>query len=274
MKRQTIVNALDYGFYPFARLAGSSRGLRILMYHLISVCARPNEKNQITVSVKRFREQMELVKNSGFKVVSLKDAITLLEAGGNAEQCMALTFDDFYAETIDNAVPMLKEFGFPASFYVITDYIGSNKIYPWLEPGQDYPCPGTGKMAQEIASLGFEIGSHTCSHPVMSRLAPERVADELVRSRKVLEDLCGKPVDLFSYPYGLPSVSPEWVQRKVAEAGYALGLGTLMGTNFDFRSPYYLRRNRISEFDCGGQFLKKLKGAEDWYIIWQRLRDK
>jgi len=274
MNRETLINFIDPVFYPLAALARRSRGVRVLMYHLVAKQPNQSEKNQLTVSQARFRAQLEIIRSSGFKVVSMQEAVATLKSSADLGQYLALTFDDFFADTVENAVPLLKEFKFPASFYVATNFIGSSQKFPWLEKGQDYPLAGTRKMVEEIAGLGFELGSHSCSHPVLSRLPPEQVREELTRSRKVLEDIIGRAVNLFSYPFGLPSVAPAPVKKLVADSGYAVALGTLMGVNRDFREPYYLRRNHISEFDHGAKFLRKLQGSRDWFIIWQRLRDR
>jgi len=272
MNREKIFNFLDGFFSVYASLAHLERGIRILMYHLISQRDEPREKILLTVSLSRFQEQLEIIRTSSYQVISLSRAFSLLQKGEVNQPYLVLTFDDFFSDTVENALPLLLKFKFPACFFVVTNYLDSPQKFPWLSHPERYPPSGSKTMVRELAELGFEIGSHTCSHPHLGRLTPEQVKTELVNSKQVLEDIIGRAVDFLAYPFGAPNDVPSWVQKIVKESGYLLGLGTLTGINRHQKNLYYLRRTGISKYDQGDKFLRKLKGANDWYLLWQKTR--
>jgi len=270
--REKIINSLDTAFYPWALLSGKECGVRILMYHLITRSPKPEEKAQVTISLDGFREQLTLIKNAGLQVITLRQALGILEKAPRSGRYLALTFDDFFRDTVEYAAPLLEEFGFPACFFIVTDYLDSNKPMPWLENPELYPLAGTRKMAKELSERGFEIGSHTCTHPRLNRLGREEVRRELSDSRKILEDLIGKKMEFFAYPFGDDSTTDPEIQKLIAESGYKIGLMNITGINRDLKNPYYMFRTHISEYDRGKQLLRKLKGANDWYLFWQKFR--
>jgi len=272
MNRDKIFGAVDDLFCLYSSLAGRDRGVRILMYHLIAKEPRPGEKQLITVSAHRFREQLELIKDMGFRVVSLQEALNILEQDPESGRCVAITFDDFFSETIEYAVPVLMEFKFPACFFVVTDYLDKSDKFAWLENAGQYPSAGTTEMVRELSRQGFEIGSHTGSHPRLNKLTPEQLDQELQSPRRKLEDLCGKKVEFFAYPYGDVSTTSALIRQAIKESGYAAGLGTLVGINQDLYNPYFMFRTYVVESDHGEKFAKKLKGGHDWYRTWQKFQ--
>ena len=94
-------------------------------------------------------------------------------------------------------------------------------------------------MYGEWLAAGNDIGSHTLTHPRLTQLAPGRAREEISASRKRLEDLFGRPVRHFCYPYG------DWnpaVRDLVREAGYATACTTTAGVNTAAESPWELKR--------------------------------
>ncbi|MEM2911608.1 MAG: polysaccharide deacetylase family protein [Candidatus Bathyarchaeia archaeon] len=121
---------------------------------------------------------------------------------------VALFFDDGWKNQYDEAFPILKEFGFKATFAVVTDYIG-------LDRGTLQARMNRTEL-KELQNSGMEIASHTKTHPYMLNLTHERLIDEIANSKKALTQL-GFNVKTFVYPYG------EWNQTiidYVKEAGY------------------------------------------------------
>jgi peptidoglycan/xylan/chitin deacetylase (PgdA/CDA1 family) len=272
MKRETVLGAVDRLFNPYSSLAGLDRGVRILMYHLVAKEPMREESQLLTVSVDRFREQLGLIRSLGIKVVSLQEALSVLGRNGETGRCAVITFDDFFSETVEYAAPVLEEFKFPACFFVVTDYLDRRDKFAWLQNSGQYPSAGTREMVRELARKGFEIGSHTCSHPRLNSLTPPQLDHELRDSRKALEDICGKQVEFFAYPYGDVSTTSVTIRQAIKESGYAAGLGTLVGTNQDLKDPYFMFRTYVVESDRGGQFARKLKGGHDWFRAWQRFQ--
>jgi len=92
---------------------------------------------------------------------------------------------------------------------------------------------------REWISAGHEIGSHSLTHPFLTRLTVEKAREEISASKKKLEDLFGKPIEHFCYPYG------DWnetVRDLAQEAGYKTACTTDTGINGAEDSPFTLKR--------------------------------
>lgn len=90
--------------------------------------------------------------------------------------------------------------------------------------------------AEEVKSLseqGFEIASHTVTHPVLTKLCDEELRRELVESKKVLENIVGKSIYGFAHPYGQPFTNSSKVESEILRAGY--NYAALVGENFTFK---------------------------------------
>lgn len=97
----------------------------------------------------------------------------------------------------------------------------------------------------ELDRAGIEIGSHTVSHPVLSSMEENEVRDELVLSKKLIEEKLGHEVVSLSYPVGGKSAFNSMVERIAAESGYRFGLSYVSGMNADFSKPFSLKRIHI-----------------------------
>lgn len=238
-------------------------GVRIITYHLISKFEKKDEPFPLTVSLDRFREQLKSLQESKIKLIGLARALEILGKNHIKEPYLVITFDDFYSETIEYAVPLLEEFHYPACFFVPTAYLDSKEPFPWLKKRELYPIPGTRKMLEELSKLGFEIGSHTHTHPRLSGLSPEKVRYELLTSKEILEEITGREVEFLAYPF---SDYNEEIKRMVKETGYKCALTTNDGTNKDLKSPYGLFRTYVYQSDNSRSFLSKLRGKKIWLM--------
>jgi peptidoglycan/xylan/chitin deacetylase (PgdA/CDA1 family) len=100
-----------------------------------------------------------------------------------------------------------------------------------------------------LEGLGVSIGAHTVSHPVLSRVSPERAWAEIRGSRDMIQSVCGRAPRAFAYPNGQPADYTETVQRLVREAGFACAVTTRFGLNRRETPPYELRRGGPWEHD-------------------------
>lgn len=97
-------------------------------------------------------------------------------------------------------------------------------------------------LVRRLQKAGIEFGSHTDTHPILSRLSPSKVWSELVRSKTVIEDHCQREATLFAYPNGKPEDYTPEVVEMVKRAGYRAAVTTLFGTNHVGDDPYHLKR--------------------------------
>ncbi len=143
---------------------------------------------------------------------------------------LVVTFDDSYRSVYRLAFPVLSRLGIPATVFVPTAYVGAEepRAWPgmdrWLgTPHADELVPMNWKELAELADAGWEIGSHTCTHPLLTRLGDAALETELRGSRASCEEHLGRPCTSLAYPYG---DEDDRVVRAVAAAGYEVACTT------------------------------------------------
>jgi peptidoglycan/xylan/chitin deacetylase (PgdA/CDA1 family) len=146
--------------------------------------------------------------------------------GRTNERVVAITFDDAYRSVATNARPLLDRLGAPATVFAVTDYVdsGALQIWPGLADWADGPYarelePMSWDELVALADSGWEIGSHTRSHPRLTSLAPAQIAGELTGSRLRCEAVLGRPCRSLAYPFGDHDVR---VVEAAGAAGYAI----------------------------------------------------
>lgn len=182
----------------------------VLMYH--DVMDRPAV--YFDLSTREFRGHLEELKRAGANVVPLADLYAHLSAGKQLpERAVVLTFDDGYAGTYENAYPLLKKFGYPATFFVHTGAVGVNTGRPHM----------TWEQLQELDREGLvSIESHTVSHPEdLRKCGDEQLEQELNQSKAVLEEKLGRKMRFLAYPVGNADGRVAKVAR---EAGYEMAM--------------------------------------------------
>lgn len=146
-----------------------------------------------------------------------------------SERTLAVTFDDACASVLIRALPVLDALDIPGTVFVPSSWVGRATPMRWsgIEAPADGPHGGELRCLdwaglRRLRAAGWEIGSHTVTHPHLTRLGDEALASELVSSRLALESGLSEPVTSVAYPYGD-------VNGRVAGAarasGYAVGAG-------------------------------------------------
>jgi peptidoglycan/xylan/chitin deacetylase (PgdA/CDA1 family) len=193
----------------------TSAPLPILLYHSVADDP-PGWIAPFTVGVRKFREQMAKVRDSGREPITAKQAIDALRAEPGAaplpERAVLITFDDGFADFITNALPILHGHALPAALFLTTGT---------LRPGTQTLLPPAKMMDRrdvlEAARAGVEIGAHTHTHPQLDTVSPAAVREELTVGKGILEDVLGARVDLLAYPHGYSSAA---VRRTARQLGY------------------------------------------------------
>lgn len=221
----------------------------ILAYHKVQSDA---ELGVTFVTPKTFATQVEFLHNAGFKTISIHDYL----AGHDIPaRPVIITFDDAYTCVYENAFPILKQYNFTATIFVITKFIGN--VNQW-----DYSFRKTShcdrEQLQALLEAGWEIGSHTVNHLNLRTLSDSQLWYELKYSKEVLENQLQKTVGVVSYPFGK---FDERVISAVREAGYSGGC--TLGYNFPYNQvfPYALFRRGVYFFEPSALFRAKLENS-------------
>jgi peptidoglycan/xylan/chitin deacetylase (PgdA/CDA1 family) len=178
----------------------------VLMYHRIESAACPvtaPQERRWAVPVATFEEQMRRLGDAGRSGVSMEQVHRTLSAGQPVPPgWVGITFDDGNRSDHRHALPVLVRHGFSATFFVCGERVGHELTRDHL---------------RELHAAGMHIGSHAMTHRFMSTLGAAEERDELVGSRRLLEDALGSPVVHFAPPGG------RWSGRTrdaLKEAGY------------------------------------------------------
>jgi peptidoglycan/xylan/chitin deacetylase (PgdA/CDA1 family) len=192
----------------------------ILTYHSLD-----NGGSVLSTPPHLFAKQMQAVHDSGWRVVDLHTAHQALAAGPQTDNLLALTFDDGFHNFVESGLPVLRHHAFPATMFLVTDYLGKSNDWPGQTASLQVQPLLRWQQVAELASHGTTIGSHTLTHPDLTRLPPATVERELRSSRLALEAVLQHPVDLLAYPYGAHSPAV----RRIASRHYRVACSTQLG---------------------------------------------
>lgn len=236
------------------------RAAAILLFHRVTDDV---PEDSLTVSTSRFREFCRLFRRK-FHVVSLDDIQRILQSNEKMPaRTLVITFDDSYRFNL-TAAEILREHGLSAAFFLSTDHIDTNHVFPWDRHLPRLPNL-TWEEARLLVDMGFEIGSHTCSHANMGAVDPNQAIRELFESKQVLEDRLGVPVRWLAYPFGgRNNWNPDWMPM-LEEAGYAgclSGYGGFVGPGVDCR---LLPREPVNAGFTALHLELYLQGSLHWY---------
>jgi peptidoglycan/xylan/chitin deacetylase (PgdA/CDA1 family) len=200
----------------------------ILLYHHV---APTDDTVQLTVSPEMFEAQMSILHQKGYTSITPKELNEAIRCGAPLpDRAVVITFDDGHVDNYEYAYPIMEDLGFRGAMYVVANRTAT---YGFLGVEQ----------LKEMIGQGWEIGSHSLSHPDLTTLSGERLREELLNSKMLLEAELGIEVQSFAYPFG--SFTPEMV-KKVIGYGYtnAMGLGTLSAHSQG--NLFYLSRHAVN----------------------------
>jgi peptidoglycan/xylan/chitin deacetylase (PgdA/CDA1 family) len=209
---------------------------------------------------------MEAISSFGARVVSLADASRVLTSR-TAGFFVCVTFDDGYYDTLENAVPVLRELGIPATIFVPTGAIdGTAGLYWYTQQPRMLSWDDLRDLTRDPL---VSIGAHSRRHPNLTHLPDDEAWAEIAGSKKDLETQLGCEVTSFAYPAGFAG---EREASMVAEAGYRVGVTTSPGPNNPDTPLPMLRRSVVTRRDDAGMFRARLEGLLDAPWGFQQLR--
>ena len=236
--------------------------IKILMYHRVTENENLCRSHWTYVSSAQLHKQLLLLDRLGFTPITFNDYLLYMNGELSLpRKPIILTFDDGYEDVYRIAFPMLKEFGMKAVLFVLGDRLITTDLWN----NGDGTVPSRLINEEQIADMyesGFEIGSHTMTHPKLT-LMPSNVAwEEISVSRQQLEFIIKSAVKSFSYPYGAVNSS---IKRLVIRAGYSFACGVFTGHPRFGTDKFDFRRIAISNTTNSINFAAKILTPFEYY---------
>ena len=207
----------------------------VLVYHTISAPPEPLP-GDIDISRERFAQQLQWL-SRWRRVARLEETLK-----PNRDRLVAITFDDGYRDNLYVALPLLEKFRLPMTLFVASGFIGHEGYL----------------SREELCEISkhplVTIGAHGLWHRHFTRLSPNEARLELIESRRCLESVTGRTIDLMAWPYGECNTTLEELSK---QCGYRAAWSVCQGTNAmhsRWRVPLGRRDNMV-------RFIAKVSGA-------------
>lgn len=189
--------------------------LLILCYHAVS----ERWPTEFAVSPAQLRSQVRFLTRRGYRPATLSAALARPRG-----KTLVITFDDAYASVLEQAFPVLSALGAPATVFVPTGYVAGEEALEWASMEEwaatdfadELRCMSWSDL-RSLADAGWEIGSHTSTHPDLTTLDDAALDRELTSSRALCEEEIGEPCKTLAYPF---SAHDRRVMARAREVGY------------------------------------------------------
>ncbi|GKU26267.1 polysaccharide deacetylase family protein [Clostridium folliculivorans] len=213
-----------------AQLTTADNGIPILCYHDVN----PTKGNNLLLNPDKFRQQLKYLKDNGYFTLTLDELYGYLrDSAPIPSKSVVLTFDDGYIGNYTYAYPVLKEFGFTATIFMISECVDKDSYL-------------TSSQIKELSEYGIDIESHTTDHSDLTKLSLSKQIDIMKESKHSLERLLNKPINYIAYPYGKLNDNSK---KAAAAAGYKMAFN-VQGTLTDKKDNIY----NLDRFYIGNNF--------------------
>lgn len=232
---------------PTGVYANGYQTVPILCYHRFGT-----ESSKMVVTAETFAQQMAYLAQHGYRVIRLADLVAFLQGeAALPKRAVVITMDDGYKSAYQYAYPILSKYGFPATIFVYTDFVGARDALTWKE------------MRELIDSGIFDIQPHSKTHSNLGIEQPDEdnaaYQKRIQTETKVPLDEIAKnldiPVRTFAYPYGDTSKD---VIELLKQRRYEMAVTVQPGANAAFAYPYMLQRSMVFGDSDLDTFIKQL----------------
>jgi len=225
----------------------------ILCYHRFG----DNGNVKMTISKEKFSQQMQYLKDNGYRVIAMRDMINFIE-GKEAlpKKAVIITIDDGYRSTYEIAYPVLKKLNFPATLFLYTDFAGAGDAIKWSH-------------AKKMFNSGLmDIQPHSKTHPNMSlqkimedkQQYRKRILEEINNPDKRISKRLKTDMHTFAYPFGDTN---KMIIDHLKAKKYKLGVTVQPGENPAYAHPYMLQRTMIFGDHTMSEFISALTVFEN-----------
>jgi peptidoglycan/xylan/chitin deacetylase (PgdA/CDA1 family) len=236
----------------------------VLCYHAVS----RSWPAALSVTPDVLEAQLHRLVSRGYRGATFADALT----APPGTRVISVTFDDAYRSVAELAFPVLERLGVPGTVFVPTGFAGASEpmswpgIDDWLGgPHEGELVPMSWEQLRRLQAAGWEIGSHTVSHPRLTRVDDEQLAAELRDSRLACEARTGERCTSIAYPYGDVDAR---VTAAARDAGYAFGAA--LPASFHRPRPLEWPRIGVYRADPGWRFALKVSRSVRVLRSWLR----
>ena len=281
-RKEAIKRAVYYAACALARASLAHRirrlsevrnSLRMLMYHKVN----DQVGNSLSVPPARFEQQMEYL-HRRYTLIDLDTLLRHFETGRPLPpRAVLLTFDDGYLDVYENAVDVLKRYGVRPVMFIATNFMDGVTPFPHDRKFTAYRNPPLSwPRVRELTEV-FEIASHGRSHRPLTRIPWAEARDEIVDSKRLIEDEIGRPVRAFSYPHGRAPDFNNDLRAAVIAAGYRACFTTIPRTSRPPNDRFSLCRYNVEPY--GSFYFRGLLdgscdlvglAASPWAESWKR----
>lgn len=220
----------------------------ILCYHRFKTTC----KSSLCMPADNFEHQMRYLKENGYHTISFEELNGFLEyRRAIPPRSVIISIDDGYRSVYTIAYPILKKYGFTATLFVYTDFVGASRnALTW-------------KQLREMRDAGFEVGGHSVSHSDLTRQKETeskadfaaRVEWELQKSKEIIDKKMGQNTVFLAFPYGRYDQRVLEVSQRL---GYKVAASVKRGGNPFFADPLALKRDQVLKRDMA-TFVSRLK---------------
>jgi peptidoglycan/xylan/chitin deacetylase (PgdA/CDA1 family) len=212
----------------------------VLAYHAVSSSWR----SQLAIPELVLARQLGLLARRGYVGLTLSEAERRRADGSLPARSVVVTFDDGYASTL-RALPILAEAGFPGTVFPVTGFVESGETMSWRGIEHELTRETEAELRplrwselETLGDVGWEIGSHSVTHALLTAVDDARLHAELDGSRAAVAQRLGGCASI-SYPYG---IADERVAAAAQRVGYTVACTLTMVHLWD--EP--LRRPRVN----------------------------
>jgi peptidoglycan/xylan/chitin deacetylase (PgdA/CDA1 family) len=231
--------------------------MNILMYHSIA-----DRAGATSIAPAVFRSQMESLVASGCPVVALEAIGDALD-GNQAlpADAVAITFDDGFLDFAEQAAPVLRDLGLPATVYLAAARMGGREEWGGREHGEARPLMSWDHV-RGLAGDGFSFGGHSLTHPDLTTLTGESLEHEVAGCARQIEAELGTRPDSFAPPYGRTSPAV----RAMIARHYRLAVGVRLDRATVASDRYDLPRIEMHYFRHPARWQAYLARRAEWYL--------
>lgn len=240
----------------------------VLTYHSLD-----NSGSVVSTAPSLFKQQIRHLRDAGYRAISLCEMIESLAAKENfSAKTVVLTFDDGFQNFYTMAFPVLQQFDFKATVFLVTDHCGKFNDWPGNPPDLPRSKVLSWSEVEELHRYGIEFGAHTRTHPDLTKMSAAKIREETVGCKEAIENVLGTAVSTFAYPFGKYNSEVKRLAAESFNAACSTNLGKV-GFESDFFSldrldTYYLSNLKIfsaipsKSFDRYIQFRQAMRGLK------------